>query len=619
MTFNIAQYEKIKLIIWDLDDTFWDGTLSEGAVSCPETNKELLRLTTETGIVNSICSKNDESVTKARLSELGVMEYFVFPSINWEPKGMRIKHIIEEMQLRASNVLFLDDNHLNIAEAEFFCTEIMTAGPEVIEDLLRCAKARYDSGKRKNRIPQYRILEQKRTERESFGSNEEFLSSSMIRVDINEDCLDQAERIYELNKRSNQLNFTKNRVELHEIQNVLNSSDYRCGTVSVSDRFGDYGTTGFYCLDIHANRLEHFCFSCRTMGMGVEQYVYRLLGRPQLTIVGEISSDPNVPENPYWINQREAEAPKAAFTLEKKILFKGPCDLWSLCNFFDDDSIITEFTYDIEKNGAVDYGLNHSVTMLNARLMPRAELEEMEQELPFIGERTYRTALFSGKCQVVLLSVLIDAMLACYRNKSTNRVVAWGDWCMDITDRSNWDDLISGREETYGMKFDRAFLEKFAQQWTYEGQMPVEETVKNFLQIRRLLPEGTILVLLLGSETAYDNNSLPAYAEREKYNRKLNRALESSFAGSENTYLLNTTDFITSQNDFNDRITHLTKSAYYRIATEINRILEESDLKLHQKSRAYAVFANARQKIWKSTLVRKIYYGLRKDKGNEAQ
>ena len=28
-------FEKIKLIVWDLDDTFWSGTLSEGDVVVP--------------------------------------------------------------------------------------------------------------------------------------------------------------------------------------------------------------------------------------------------------------------------------------------------------------------------------------------------------------------------------------------------------------------------------------------------------------------------------------------------------------------------------------------------------------------------------------------------------
>ena len=610
MKYLESDYSKIKLIIWDLDETFWEGTLSEGDVACPEEHIELLHLLTETGVVNSICSKNDDASTIEKLSEIGAMEYFVFPSINWEAKGMRIKQTISDMQLRPANVLFLDDNHLNIAEAEFYCPEIMTAGPEVIPELIKCAQTQYASGKRKNRMQQYRILEQKCSEREDFGSNEEFLTASCIQVLISEECSDKAERICELNKRANQLNFTKNRVELDEIERVLNNPEYRCGTVAVSDRYGDYGITGFFCVDIRANKLLHFCFSCRTMGMGVEQYVYSYLNRPKLEIKGEISSDPNVPENPFWINNGQAKEEKDAFALEKKVLFKGPCDLWSVCNFFADDAISTEFTYDIAKNGAIDYGLNHTDTMLNAVLLPPEELDKLS-ELPFVGEKTYSKELFSGRYQAVLLSVLMDAMLARYRNKKSGRIVVWGDWCTDITDPDIRDRLVAKEIETYGMDFDFAFLENFAKEWEYLGQIPIDETVANFRKIRDMLPDETLLILVLGSEIAFEKSSNIAYKDREKYNVELNRKLEEAFAESGNVYLLNSTDLITSQNDFNDEITHFRKPVYYRMANEINRILNETGSGMNQRSKAYMLYASARQKIWQSETVRKMYNKLR--------
>ena len=50
---------KTKLIIWDLDDTFWDGTLSEGGITFKEDNLKLVEELTTKGIMNSICSKND--------------------------------------------------------------------------------------------------------------------------------------------------------------------------------------------------------------------------------------------------------------------------------------------------------------------------------------------------------------------------------------------------------------------------------------------------------------------------------------------------------------------------------------------------------------------------------
>ena len=78
---------KIKLIIWDLDDTLWRGTLSEGGVDIPAENFQLIVDLTDIGIINSICSKNDYEPTKAKLQQLGIWDYFVFPSINWENKG----------------------------------------------------------------------------------------------------------------------------------------------------------------------------------------------------------------------------------------------------------------------------------------------------------------------------------------------------------------------------------------------------------------------------------------------------------------------------------------------------------------------------------------------------
>ena len=37
------QFDKIKLVIWDLDDTFWNGTISEGTVEIPEKHREIRR------------------------------------------------------------------------------------------------------------------------------------------------------------------------------------------------------------------------------------------------------------------------------------------------------------------------------------------------------------------------------------------------------------------------------------------------------------------------------------------------------------------------------------------------------------------------------------------------
>ena len=104
---------KIKLIIWDLDETFWNGTISEQKVAPVKQACDLVLLSSKKGIVNSICSKNDEKPCIDKLKEWDLDKYFVFNSINWEPKGQRIKDTVESMNLRPCNVLFIDDNKLN--------------------------------------------------------------------------------------------------------------------------------------------------------------------------------------------------------------------------------------------------------------------------------------------------------------------------------------------------------------------------------------------------------------------------------------------------------------------------------------------------------------------------
>ena len=74
--------EKIKLVIWDLDETFWKGTISDGEVEPIPENIEIVKKLTDRGIVNSICSKNDHEVAKNELIKEGVWDYFVFPSID---------------------------------------------------------------------------------------------------------------------------------------------------------------------------------------------------------------------------------------------------------------------------------------------------------------------------------------------------------------------------------------------------------------------------------------------------------------------------------------------------------------------------------------------------------
>ncbi len=93
--YQLAPDTPIKLVIWDLDDTFWQGTLSEGPITPLEANLELVRDTAARGLVHTIVSKNDFAPAEARLRELGIWELFVFARISWQPKGPVIRELLE--------------------------------------------------------------------------------------------------------------------------------------------------------------------------------------------------------------------------------------------------------------------------------------------------------------------------------------------------------------------------------------------------------------------------------------------------------------------------------------------------------------------------------------------
>ena len=92
--------EPVRLVIWDLDETFWKGTLSEGPIALVPETSGIVRELARRGIVSSICSKNDFEQVRSTLQAEDLWDYFIFPSINLEAKGPRINSLIDAVQLR---------------------------------------------------------------------------------------------------------------------------------------------------------------------------------------------------------------------------------------------------------------------------------------------------------------------------------------------------------------------------------------------------------------------------------------------------------------------------------------------------------------------------------------
>lgn len=594
----MEQFERIKLIVWDMDETFWMGTLSEGDVVIPGENGELILQLTDIGIVNSICSKNDFEPVRTELERAGLWEYFVFPSIDWTAKGGRVKQLIQDMQLRPANVLFLDDNPSNREEVRFFCPEIMVGGPEDLSNLLQWAKSAKKKDPQHKRLAQYKVLEEKHEAKTHYSSNEDFLMESDIQLTIAQDCLAHLERIHDLILRSNQLNFTKVRSNEEELRTLLAQPDVDAGYVSVSDRFGDYGIVGFYAR--RAGRLLHFVFSCRTLGMGIEQYVYNCLGRPELSVAGEVISDLSSAEIPAWINKNTANKKTSQMEISnlKKhmVLVKGPCDLFQVYPYIAQTELFdTEFTYTTDCGVLVE-STGHTTHVVEAGRLTEEQKQMVIREVPFADEGIYNDSIYKNHYKVVFISVLTDANLGVYRRKESGERIAFLEYLHPMTDPKNWRGIISGAYHNAGFPFTEEILREFAEKYEYIGRNTPERVVENLEFIRQHLPEDCLLAVMLGGELYYEKNMNPAYQDRHLVHRAMNEKIRAWAERKNNVRLMDINKYLVDQNSFYDHFNHYTKPVYYAMAAEMVAIVNEwTGSKIHETSKLKMAAVRAKE------------------------
>lgn len=598
-------YSKIKIIIWDLDDTFWKGTLSEGGVDAIPENIELVKTASRHGVINSICSKNTKDETLQRLNQMGVQEYFVFPSIDWTPKGERIKRMLKTMGLRPQNALFLDDNSQNLNEAKHYSPELMTSEPNIIKELVHYYEEKPESDAKLKRLSQYKVLEEKEAAKSEFSSNDEFLYACNLHVEIHEDCSSQLERIAELVQRANQLNYTKVRSTKEELEKLIGRDDVKAGWVSVYDKFGDYGMVGFYAVDTIKNECVHFLFSCRTIGQGVEQYVYAKLGYPKLKVVGEVISLLNNAPSPAWINQEiftnSEKRGKSAPRL--KILFKGPCDLQGLTKYIKGDCLIDEeFTY-VGNRGNVISTQNHAASICGLLNYSEEEKKQLISENIFMDDGYFDSQMFKENYDVVFLSSVLENNVGLYRRKKTSLLLPFSNCTYPLTDEKSWgrylycDDGYDNGQNN----FSEEYLRWFREHYEFVGVETPEEYLSRLDYILSNLPEKTYLCILLGSELRDEREKRPWMVGREQKHIEYNKALRKWADSNKNRVrLLSLDSVINRQEDYDGSINHYSVRVYYNLAQEVismlNDITGQNTLRSKNKFNTFADYIARRSK-----------------------
>ena len=110
MNHTMIQSKEIKCVVWDLDNTLWQGILAEGDnLVLKDNTMDVVKTLDQRGILQSIASKNNHVDAIKKLDEYNLTEYFLFPQINWGSKANSINRISNLLNIGIDSFAFVDD------------------------------------------------------------------------------------------------------------------------------------------------------------------------------------------------------------------------------------------------------------------------------------------------------------------------------------------------------------------------------------------------------------------------------------------------------------------------------------------------------------------------------
>jgi FkbH-like protein len=273
-----------KCIVWDLDNTLWDGTLIEdgpASIRLRQTVVDVIRETDRRGILHSIASKNNPDDALAVLRAHNLADYFLYPQIGWGPKSESVARVAASLGIGIDTLAFVDDQ-------PFEREEVRAALPDVaIVDAAEClsiaerAECQVPVTKESmNRRTMYREQEGRDAALKAYaGDYVAFLRECHLELGLSPLDRSNLKRVYELAQRTNQMNFSGKRYPEAELEDVMVSAALETYVIDCRDRFGNYGIVGFALVDIAQPRLLDLMFSCRVQAKRVEHAVLAFLLR----------------------------------------------------------------------------------------------------------------------------------------------------------------------------------------------------------------------------------------------------------------------------------------------------------------------------------------------------
>ena len=286
----------VKCVALDLDNTLWGGVIGDdgvggiilGGYDEGESFVALQRFIAELkrrGIILAVVSKNEESNALLPFREhpemvLKEKDISVFVA-NWENKADNLRTVQRILNIGFDSIVFLDDNPFERNIVRQYLPDVIV--PELPEDpslyldyvaTLNLFETASYSAADAMRGDQYREEAQRELVKEKFTNISDYLLSLQMEIKVERFKQVNLARIAQLCQRSNQFNLCTRRYNEATCEALANDPGSIPITLTLRDKFGDYGLISVIILKIVGDVMEidEYLMSCRVLKRTVEQH-----------------------------------------------------------------------------------------------------------------------------------------------------------------------------------------------------------------------------------------------------------------------------------------------------------------------------------------------------------
>jgi methoxymalonate biosynthesis protein len=270
----VTSVETIKCLVWDLDNTLWQGVLLEdGEVRLTDDVRRVIEGLDERGILQSVASRNDHDHAWPWLEKLGLADYFVLPRIGWSAKSAAVADVIERLGFAEDTIAFIDDQPAERAEvaSRLPAVRLYPAGTAAgLLDRPEFTPATVTGDSRRRREMYQAKFARDKARDDYAGPDENFLRSLELVVEIRRAAAADLARAGELTLRTSQMNATGVHYSDPALRALLDDPAHEVLVVTMTDRFGPHGAVGIVLLERHAAawHLKLLATSCRVVAFG---------------------------------------------------------------------------------------------------------------------------------------------------------------------------------------------------------------------------------------------------------------------------------------------------------------------------------------------------------------